>query len=135
MFKGDYSLAAIVMFSSLLYYTGLFFQWLPDVLLLGIVRFMYCGFKILNGFRNMLPCGNWMLFPMKYCGDRHKISIYAKLYFLILMFSWLCRLTSPLPCTSEQLCLPVVQLLPLSSSTRGMATRLWLLASPPPVSL
>lgn len=122
-------MAAIVMFSSLLYYTGLFFQWFPDVLLLGIVRFMYCGFKILNGFRNTLACGNWMVFPMKYCGDSCEISIYAKLYFLILM------LTSPLPCTSERLCLPVAQLLPLSSSTRGMATRLWLLASPPPVSL
>lgn len=51
---GDNSLAAIVMFNSLFYYTGVFFQWIPDVVPFAIVRVMYCGFKILNGFRKTL---------------------------------------------------------------------------------
>ena len=79
---GDYPLAVIVMFNSLFYYTGLFFQRFPHVLLFGIVRFMYCSFKILNGFRNTLACGNWILFPMSCYRGGCKISIYTKLYFL-----------------------------------------------------
>lgn len=70
---GYYPLAAIVMFNSLFYYTGLFFQWVSDVLPFAIVRFMYCGFKILNGFRKTLACGNWILFPMNCFGGGHKI--------------------------------------------------------------
>lgn len=73
MFMGDYSLASIVTLNSLFYYTGLFFQWIPDVLPFVIVRFMYCGFKILNRFRKMLACGNWILFPMNRFGGGHKI--------------------------------------------------------------
>lgn len=84
---GDYSLAVIDMFNSLFYYTGLFFEWFPDVLPFGIVRFMYCGFKILNGFRNPLACGNWILFPMNCYGGGRKISIYTKLFLFFFNFS------------------------------------------------
>lgn len=98
---GDYSLAMIVMFHSLFYYTGLFCQWFPDVLPFGIVRFMYCGFKILNGFRNTLACGNRIVFPRNRYGGGHEISVYTKLYFLY--FSILIVMSIDVTVTSARL--------------------------------